>query len=72
MDHQQAFFIPFGLWMLLGVVLIERVFRITLKGGQSGDATTRAEEVQQRFTTIGLILLGTLPIAYGVYYLLGR
>ena len=57
--------------MLLGVVLIVRVFIITLKAGQSGDSITRAKEVQKRFTTVGLILMGTLPVAYAGYYLLG-
>ena len=66
-QHQQAFFIPFGVWMLLGVGLIARVFIITLKSAQAGDQMTRAKEVQKRFTAVGLILMGTLPIAYGVY-----
>jgi uncharacterized membrane protein len=69
-QHQQAFFIPFGLWMLLGVILIVRVFIITIKATKVTNPTSQAKEIQKRFTTVGFILMGTLPVAYGVYYLL--
>lgn len=68
--HAQAFFIPFGLWTLLGWVLTARVFVTTLRAKTDGDPATQAATVQRQFVRVGLILLATLPVAFGTYYLL--
>ena len=68
--HLQAFLIPFGLWTLLGWVLIARVFVTTLRAKSGNDPKTQAREVQKRFTRVGLVLMATLPIAFAAYYFL--
>ncbi len=69
-SHQMAFFLPFGLWILLGWILTARVFVTTLRAKTEGDPATRAATVQRQFVRVGLILLATLPVAFGAYYLL--
>ena len=73
--HQsgQTFLIAYGSWILLGMVLVARVFYSIVKKTQVsgiGDMAARKREVQKKFQTVGLIWIAALPLVFGAYYFL--